>query len=124
MAAMDPHFDGVIFQTHAAELRRRLARPFPPFRLFDVRPREAYEAGHIAGAQPLTAAQLGDHLPTGATPSTELFVVGRGPGDPAVRELALALRRLGAQRVVEFSGGMHEWIERGGPVEGVEAKAA
>jgi rhodanese-related sulfurtransferase len=117
MPGMDPHFHGVIFQTHAAELRRRLARPFPPFRLFDVRLPEAYAAGHIPGALSLFAAGVGEVLPAGATPTTELIVLGSGPGDPGVRELSLALRRRGAQRVVELAGGMYEWREQGGPVE-------
>jgi rhodanese-related sulfurtransferase len=122
---MDPHFDGVIFQTHPAELARRLARPFPAFRLFDVRPPRDHATGRIPGAVALSAAQVGEALPPGATPTTELFVVGRGPGDPAVRELSLALRRLGAHRVVELAGGMHAWREAGFAVEGrAEERAA
>ena len=50
MHPMDPHFDGVIFQTHAAELRRRLPHPWPPFVVVDVRPEEEYEKGRIPGA--------------------------------------------------------------------------
>ncbi len=47
---MDPHFDGVIFQTHAAELIRRLRRPFPPFCVVDARWRGDFDQGHIPGA--------------------------------------------------------------------------
>jgi ArsR family transcriptional regulator len=121
---MDPHFDGVIFQTHAAELARRLGRPFPPLFVLDVRPEEAFAAGHVPGALALAAADLAGTLPAGAGSTTELFVVGRGPGDPAVRELSLALRRLGAERVVELSGGMHEWNERRLPVEAGAGRTA
>jgi rhodanese-related sulfurtransferase len=117
MAVMDPHFDGVIFQTHPAELARRLGRPFPPFRILDTRTRDAFDAGHIPGALHLTAEGVGRELTAGTTAATEVFVVGRGPGDPAVRELSLALRNLGARRVVELAGGMLGWLEKRLPVE-------
>ena len=127
---MDPQFDGMIFKTHGAELRRRLRFPFPPFRVLDVRPREDYERGHIAGAVSVAPAAAAADLPAGRV---EVFVVGRGPGDPAVREASLALLRHGAHRVVEFEGGMFEWelggyplgngALEGGPVEGGRAAA-
>ena len=34
---MDPHFEGVIFQTHANELVKRLGKAFPPFCVIDLR---------------------------------------------------------------------------------------
>ena len=34
---MDPHFDGVIFATHAEELARRIKFEYPPFAVLDVR---------------------------------------------------------------------------------------
>jgi rhodanese-related sulfurtransferase len=113
---MDPHFDGVIFKTHSGELRRRLTRPFPPFLVIDVRPRAAYERGHIAGALAATADDL-TALPPGTTAHTEFFVVGAGPEDPAMRAASLALQHLGAHRIVELTGGMYEWELQGHPVE-------
>ena len=120
---MDPHFDGVIFKTHAAELRRRLRFAFPPFRVIDVRPREEYERGHIPGAIRATAADLAESLPAGATERAEMFVVGSQPEDPAMRAASLVLRRLGAHRIVELTGGMIEWAEINGPLEGVRQAA-
>jgi rhodanese-related sulfurtransferase len=114
---MDPHFDGVIFKTHAAELRRRLRSAFPPFRVIDVRPREEHERGHIPGAIRATAADLAAGLPAGATEHTEMIVVGSQPEDPAMRAASVALRSLGAHRVVELTGGMIEWAEINGPLE-------
>jgi rhodanese-related sulfurtransferase len=113
---MDPHFDGVIFQTHAAELIRRLRRPFPSFCVVDARWRGDYDQGHIPGAfaagpDGLTA------LPPGTTTGTELFVIGSGPQDSAIRRVSLSLRRLGAHRVVELTNGMIEWKQAGGLVE-------
>ncbi len=112
---MDPHFDGVIFKTHAAELRRRLRFPYPPFRVIDVRSREEYERGHIPGAIRATAADLGAGLPT--TERTEFFVVSGRPEDPTMREASLALQHLGAHRIVELTGGMAEWAQIDGPLE-------
>jgi rhodanese-related sulfurtransferase len=112
---MDPHFDGVIFKTHAAEVRRRLDRSFPPYCVVDVRPRADWERGHIPGA--VSGADRGAALPAGTTERTELIVVGAEPEDPAMRETSLDLRRLGAQRVVELTGGMTEWRLAGYPVE-------
>ena len=111
---MDPQYDGMIFKTHAAELRRRLAHPFPPVRALDVRPRPEYERGHIAGATPVAPLEAAVGLPAGPV---EVFVIGRGQGDPAVREASMELLRRGAHRVVEFEGGMFEWELAGYPVE-------
>ena len=118
---MDPHFDGVIFKTHAAEVRRRLSRPFPPFCIVDVRPPDAFAQGHIPGAVPATAADLEAGLPGGASPRTEYIVVGATPEDPVMRAASLALRRHGAHRVVELTGGMTEWEGGGNPLEGRRA---
>lgn len=116
---MDPHFDGVIFKTHAGELRRRLRVPFPPFCVVDVRPREEYERAHIPGSVSATAAGLAC-LPAGTTERTEFFVVGARAEDPEMRAASLALRRLGAHRVVEVTGGIPEWELAGGTQEGTE----
>jgi len=113
---MDPHFDGVIFKTHAAELIRRIRRPYPQFCIVDARWRGDYEEGHIPSAFP--AGPDGPaSLPPGTTAGTEFFVVGGEPEDPAMRRASLTLRRLGAHRVVELTGGMVEWRLGGGPIE-------
>jgi rhodanese-related sulfurtransferase len=119
---MDPHFDGVIFKTHAAELIRRIRRPYPPFCVVDARWRGEYDEGHIPGAFP--AGPDGPAALPGTPERKEFFVVGSGPEDPAMRQVSLALRRLGAHRVVELTGGMVEWRLAGGPIEGGAAKAA
>src|SRR5689334_7671833 len=117
---MDPHFDGVIFKTYTAELRRRLRYPYPPFLVLDVRPRNEYERGHIPGAVPVDPPGL-TAFPAGADGRTEIFIVGGVPEDPRMREASLALHRLGAHRVVELTGGMFEWKRDGGPIEGKTA---
>ena len=114
---MDPHFEGVIFQTHAAELAKRLGHEFPAYCALDVRSPADYGAGHIASARNTTPGELEAGLPPGTDASTEFFVIGAGPGDPAIRAASRALRRHGAHRVVEFGGGMNEWSAYRFPVE-------
>jgi rhodanese-related sulfurtransferase len=124
---MDPHFDGVIFKTHAAEVHRRMSRPFPPFRIVDVRPRQAFDRGHIPGAMSAPGADLAAGLPAATTEHTEFIVVGAEPEDAAMRVASLALRRHGARRVVELTTGMTDWQRSGYPVEaggGATSKAA
>jgi rhodanese-related sulfurtransferase len=112
---MDPHFDGVIFQTHPAELARRIKSPRLPFLVVDVRSAEDRSRGTIPGAKAHRSTDL-ETLPTGADAKTEFFVVGQNLDDPEVRRTTLRLRELGAQRVVELTGGMFEWEHFGFPV--------
>lgn len=117
---MDPHFDGVIFKTHSGELMRRIRRPFPPYCVVDGRWRGAFDEAHIPGAFPAGPDGL-TALPPGTSERTEFFVVGDRPEDPAMRRISLALKRLGAHRIVELTGGMMEWRRAGGPLEGRQA---
>lgn len=113
---MDPHFDGVIFKTHAQELHRRLAFSFPPFVVLDVRSDEERGAGSLPGALAVDADSL-SALPEGATRSTEIFVIGRDQTDLVPRRVSLKLRSLGAIRVVEMPGGVKEWRDAGFKLE-------
>jgi rhodanese-related sulfurtransferase len=114
---MDPHFDGVIFKTHPAELQRRLRHPRPPLLVIDVRPAGERARGTVPGAVALRAGDLAT-LPEGTTPATEFFVVGRDQYDEDVRRATNRLRELGARRVVELTGGMFEWESYGFPLAG------
>ncbi len=121
---MDMHFDGVIFQTHAAELARRLRHPHPPFAVLDLRGPEAWARGRIPGSRAVTVADLEAGLPAGTDAATEFFLVGSGPGDPRVRDASFALQSHGARRRVEVPGGLVEWRQLGLPLERGEAVAA
>jgi rhodanese-related sulfurtransferase len=114
---MDPQFDGMIFQTHAAELHRRRRHPLPPFQILDARSLAEHRQGHVPGATPVAGQDLARLLP-GPTGRIELIVVGQGPGDPRVREVSVALLRLGARRVVELTDGMLGWELAGYEVAG------
>jgi rhodanese-related sulfurtransferase len=118
---MDMHFEGVIFHTHADELDRRLEHPFPPCAVLDVRPRADHAKSRIRGSVSVDPESL-QKLPASTNEATEMFVVGTGHTDPRVRVAALALKRLGAHRVVELTGGYHEWRRRGLPEESGQAK--
>lgn len=113
----------MIFQTYAAELARRLRFASPPFRVIDVRPSAAYASGHIPGA--VSSASIEPSALVASAPGgrIEIFVVGRGPGDPEAREASLALLHAGAHRVVELTGGMLEWERDGLRVESSERAA-
>ena len=113
---MDMHFHGVVIQTHAAELARRIEHPWPPFAVLDVRT----AADHARERLPTSRPFSGDDttaLPEGTSAATEFFVVGRDPDDDRVRDASEALRRHGARRVVEFPGGLREWKQLGLPLE-------
>jgi rhodanese-related sulfurtransferase len=114
---VDPQFDGMIFQTHAAELARRLRFPLPPFRVVDVRPASDFARGHIPGAVSSASSSPAALLAEAPNGRIEIFVVGRGPGDPEVREASLALLQAGGHRVVELTGGMLEWELEGGGLD-------
>jgi rhodanese-related sulfurtransferase len=115
--AVDPQFDGMIFQTHAAELARRLRFPLLPFRVVDVRPAADFARGHIPGAVSSSSSRPASLLAEAPNGRLEIFVVGSGPGDPEVREASLALLHAGAHRVVELTGGMVEWELDGGMLD-------
>lgn len=119
---MDMHFEGVIFHSHADELGRRLGHTFPPFAILDVRPRADHGKSRIPGSMCIDPERL-EALPRGTNEATEMFVMGTGLSDRTVRSAALALKRLGARRVVEVTGGYYEWRRRGLPEETGQAAA-
>ena len=115
---MDMHFEGMVFQTHAAELARRIERPWPPFTVLDVRGQADHERERVPGSRLFGADGDGPAaLPPGTTERTEFFVLGKDPDDPLVRLATGVLRALGARRVVEIPGGLFEWKQLGLPLE-------
>jgi rhodanese-related sulfurtransferase len=121
---MDMHFDGIIFQSHASELARRLRFEHPPRVVLDVRRKAAFAAGHIPGSVRVQADKPGQGLPDGGAAGVEVFVVSDDPTDPRVREASLVLKRLGATRVVEIPGAVAEWKQLGLALEDASDRAA
>jgi rhodanese-related sulfurtransferase len=85
------------------------------FIVLDVREREAYEEGHVAGARLLQRGQLelrvNDELPDPTRRVVTVCEFGR------ISTLAAAtLRDLGYMRVVALDGGMKAWREAGFPL--------
>jgi rhodanese-related sulfurtransferase len=108
---MDPHFDGVIFATHAEELARRIKFEYPPFAVLDVR--QDRSGGSIEGSMPVSVKGLEEGLPEGTTDATEFIVVGADLDDGTVRAVSEQLRKNGAKRVVELAGGVKQWRDSG-----------
>ncbi len=121
---MDMHFNGVIFQTHAAELKRRLRYPYPPACVIDVRSPNEFSRGHIPGAISKAPEELTTCLPADTSEHTEFILVGSGPDDPRVRSGSMALLQLGAHRRVELTGGIMEWEQLGFELAASEGEAA
>ncbi len=100
------------------QLRQRLDHRANDFIILDVREREAFEAGHVAGAMHLPRGQLelrvNEMLPN---PDVEILAIcefGK------ISTLAAAtLRELGFGRVAALDGGMKAWKDEGHPVEAV-----
>lgn len=121
---MDMHFDGVLFQTYAGELARRMKYAYPAAVVLDIRPAADFALGHVPGARSVTVSRLLQGLPDGVAAGTEIFVLGEDSEDTMVRRASHALQAAGAARIVEFPGGMSEWRTAGMPVEKGAAEAA
>jgi rhodanese-related sulfurtransferase len=98
-----------------AELKARVEAGEDDLIVLDVRERDAYEAGHIAGAMLLPRGQLelrvNDDLPDPTRRILTCCEHGR------ISTLAAAtLREMGFQRAVALDGGMKAWREAGYPV--------
>jgi len=98
-----------------AELKARVETGDPNLVILDVRERDAYEAGHIAGARLLPRGQLelrvNQELPDPTQRILTCCELGR------ISTLAAAtLRTMGFQRAVALDGGMLAWREAGYPV--------
>jgi glyoxylase-like metal-dependent hydrolase (beta-lactamase superfamily II)/rhodanese-related sulfurtransferase len=99
-----------------AELKARRETQSDALLVLDVRERDAYEAGHIAGAKLLPRGQLelrvNQDLPDPTVRIVACCEFGR------ISTLAAAtLREMGFQRAVALDGGMQAWREAGYPLK-------
>jgi glyoxylase-like metal-dependent hydrolase (beta-lactamase superfamily II)/rhodanese-related sulfurtransferase len=98
-----------------AQLKERLAQGDADLIVLDVRERDAYEVGHIPGAQVLPRGQLelrvNQELPDPTRRIVTCCEFGR------ISTLAAAtLRQMGFERAVALDGGMQSWRAAGYPV--------
>jgi rhodanese-related sulfurtransferase len=102
----------------AAELKAELASEKPPV-VVDVLSAESYAAGHIKGSisapsdrmQEVAARRLPDK-------SARIVVYCASFECGASTSAAAALQKLGYTNVYDFKGGLKQWRELGGPMEG------
>ena len=99
-----------------AQLKERIEKGDPDLVVLDVRERDAYQGGHIPGAQLLPRGQLelrvNQDLPDPTRRIVTCCEFGR------ISTLAAAtLRQMGFQRAVALDGGMQSWRERGYPTK-------
>jgi glyoxylase-like metal-dependent hydrolase (beta-lactamase superfamily II)/rhodanese-related sulfurtransferase len=98
-----------------AELKARNEAPGCELLVLDVRERDAYEAGHIPGAQHLPRGQLELRVNQDLPDPTVRIVVYCELG--RVSTLATAtLREMGYQRAAALDGGIQAWREAGHPL--------
>jgi glyoxylase-like metal-dependent hydrolase (beta-lactamase superfamily II)/rhodanese-related sulfurtransferase len=100
------------------ELQRRLGTRANDFVVLDVREKDAYAAGHVAGAIHLPRGQLelrvNEVLPDPAVEILTVCEFGK------ISTLAAAtLRELGFERATALDGGMAAWREAGNAVEAI-----
>jgi glyoxylase-like metal-dependent hydrolase (beta-lactamase superfamily II)/rhodanese-related sulfurtransferase len=98
-----------------AQLKERIAQGDADLIVLDVRERDAYEVGHIPGAQVLPRGQLelrvNQELPDPTRRIVTCCEFGR------ISTLAAAtLRQMGFERAVALDGGMQSWRAAGYPV--------
>jgi rhodanese-related sulfurtransferase len=101
------------------ELRRRIDDEDTSFVLLNVLPRASFEAGRIPGSVHLPLDEMSERfrevLPS---PDQEVVVYCASPFCSMAEQAAVLLRGLGYRLVREYSGGIEEWTERGGRIEG------
>ncbi len=109
-----PHFHP---QATAHELKSRLNLGEPALTILDARDNDSFRECHILGAMNLSL----DKLQEGVKPSVEFDrdVYIYGASDEETITAANLLRDLGYTRVAELHGGLKDWRDIGGSIEGI-----
>lgn len=98
------------------ELKSRIEKQSHELIVLDVRERDAYEAGHIAGAQLLPRGQLELRVNQELPDPTRRILVYCEFGRISTFATA-TLREMGFQRAVALDGGLKTWREAGYPIK-------
>ncbi|MGL5922245.1 rhodanese-like domain-containing protein [Chroococcidiopsis sp.] len=104
-------------QSGVHELKSRLEWGEPAFTILDVRPRNAYNDGHIMGAMPMPMENLAERAKSSIASSRDIYVYGET--DEQTAEAAQSLRAAGFEHVAELKGGFPAWKAIAGPTEGI-----
>jgi rhodanese-related sulfurtransferase len=108
-------------ETDAADVGGAVAEGTADFVVVDVRSREAYDAGHVAGAISLPHREI-DAGTAAALPAGLLVVYCWGPGCNGAQHGARKLASEGRQ-VKKMIGGWEYYEREGWPVEGTRVRA-
>jgi rhodanese-related sulfurtransferase len=100
---------------------QRLIQDWAGIPLMDVRLEEDFAVGHIAGAKNACVFKvsfLDDVAQLGVTKDERIVVYGTMEQSHESRVAAEKLGRAGYSQVLDFRGGLREWVEGNGVVEG------
>lgn len=101
-----------------AELKSRLNWGEPGLTIVDVRDRSTFNECRIMGAINLPLSTLLETAPSRLqSPTRDIYVYGGT--DEETSAAAATLRDAGFYKVAELSGGLQNWTDIGGPIEGV-----
>jgi rhodanese-related sulfurtransferase len=107
------HFEGLLgFETDCWDVHAALASPAPGFVLVDVRTRELFAQGHIAGAINIPRRQLNEHNLEPYAADTLFVVYCDGLHCNGADKAAAQLARLG-RPVKKMIGGIAGWTDDG-----------
>lgn len=106
---------GAVPEVDPREARALLGEAPAPL-VVDVRPREAFEAGHLPGALRLSVAELDGYLSRVALPRDRPLLLACAHGTDSQLAGTVALAR-GFARVYSLKGGMEAWSRTASPVE-------
>lgn len=111
--AAKAHFGALLaFETDCWDVHEAMTTGEPDFVLLDVRSRDAFAAGHVAGAVSLPHRELTDANLAGYPGDTLLVVYCNGPHCNGADRAALRLATLG-RPVKKMIGGVAGWHDEG-----------
>lgn len=119
MPEVTPTPPGFHSQATAHELKSRLNWGEPGLTIIDVRDRSAFNECRIMGAITMPMSSLQETAKSGILPllpRRDIYVYGAT--DEETASAANTLRQAGYNRVAELKGGLSDWQEIGGSVEG------
>lgn len=122
-----PDFFGVIpvppklqFRSRVYDLKSRLDWGEPALTILDVRDRNEFNQGHIAGAVSMPTQNLVKHALGSLELDRDIYVYGDTDDETAIA--AAHLRDTGYRNVSELRGGVAAWKAVGYPVESAPSR--